>query len=169
MSKPVDKLEFWKERLDNAKAKYPLHYSVFVAGDKMWKDIESKHREILNKEIKESDNVLDIGCGYGRASEMVKGRYTGIDFSPDFIKEAQSLYPNKKFMVADIKNLPFNDKEFNVGFMISVKAMIVNNLGKEEWDKMESELKRVCKKILVLEYGTGDKGLTNGAEHYETI
>lgn len=169
MSKPVDKLDFWKDRLENAKANYPIHYSVFMAHEVLWKQINEKHRRILEKEIKETDNVLDLGCAYGRSSEMVKGKYTGIDFSLDFIEEAKKRYPDKNFMVADLKKLPFGNKEFDIGFMVSVKAMIISNLGYDEWAKMEKEIKRVCKKTIILEYGGSDAGIKNDAEYYEII
>jgi ubiquinone/menaquinone biosynthesis C-methylase UbiE len=168
MSKPVDKLEFWKDRIENAK-KGREHYSVFISNESTWKDINEKHKDILDKEIKETDNVIDLGCAYGRSSEMVKGKYTGVDFSPDFIEKAKSKYPDKKFLVANLKELPFKDKKFDIGFMVSIKAMIVSNLGNNEWEKIEKECKRVCKKLLILEYGQGDKDIKNDAEHYEII
>lgn len=168
MSKPVNKLDFWKDRIEYAK-KGREHYSVFIANDSQWKDINDKHKEILEREIKTTDNVIDLGCAYGRSSEMVKGRYTGVDFSPDFIEKAKQKYPNKKFLVADLKKLPFNDKEFSIGFMVSIKAMIISNLGHDEWNEIEKECKRVCKKLLILEYGQGDKDIKNNADEYEII
>ena len=168
MSKPVDKLEFWKDRIEKAEQGRE-HYSVFIASEPMWKDINNKHSAILDKEIKETDNVVDLGCAYGRSSEMVKGRYTGVDFSPDFIKKARIKYPNKDFIVSDLKALPFKDKEFDVGFMVSVKGMIVSNLGNDEWQKMEVECRRVCKRLLILEYGQGDRLILNDADVYEVI
>jgi len=168
MSKPVDKLDFWRDRIESAK-KGREHYSVFIASEPMWKDINAKHKAILEREIKETDNVIDLGCAYGRSSEMVKGRYTGVDFSPEFIEKAKEKYPDKKFFVADLKKLPFNDKEFSVGFMVSVKGMIISNLGKDVWDVMQTECERVCKKLLILEYGQGDRLILNDADVYETI
>ena len=170
MSKPVDKVDFWKDRIEVAKKRNTLHHSVFIADRPLWNSISEKHKEILAKEVKLKDSVIDLGCGYGRGSEMVNCRkYIGVDFSPDFIDEAKVLYPDKEFMVADLKRLPFKDKEFDVGFMISIKAMIRSNLGDEVWSEMEKECKRVCKKVLVLEYGTGDAGIKNDADHYEVL
>lgn len=166
--KPVNKLEFWRDRIEYAK-KGREHYSVFISNDSTWKDINAKHREILDKEIKETDNVIDLGCAYGRSSEMVKGRYTGIDFSPDFIEIARKKYPDKRFVLGSLKKLPFKNKEFDVGFMVSVKAMIISNLGIDEWNIMQKECERVCKKLLILEYGQGDKDITNNADEYEVI
>jgi ubiquinone/menaquinone biosynthesis C-methylase UbiE len=166
--KPVNKREFWKDRIEKAKNGRE-HYSVFISSEPMWMDINRKHREILDKEIKETDNVIDLGCAYGRSSEMVKGQYTGIDFSPDFIEIARKKYPDKRFVLGSLKKLPFEDKEFDVGFMVSVKAMIISNLGNKEWDIMQKECERVCKKLLILEYGQGDSGIKNNADEYEII
>lgn len=166
----VNKLEFWKNRIGVAKKNNKIHYSVFLANDTIWKKLNDDHSKILEKEIKKGDNVLDAGCGYGRNSEMVKSdKYIGVDFSPDFIELAKGLYPNREFMVANIKDLPFKDKEFDVGFCVSVKGMISGNLGREEWDKMQKELERVSKKLLILEYGSGDSLSAYTSDKYEII
>jgi SAM-dependent methyltransferase len=167
--KEVNKEQFWKERLDNATNFGRLHYSVFISGDKLWKQIEREHIKILEKEVLPTDKVLDAGCGYGRASEFIKGEYVGVDLSPDLIAKAQELYPHRKFVVGKLESLPFKDKEFDVGFCISVKAMIVANLGQEAWNPMEKELKRVCKKVLLLEYGCSDADSYLDADKYEII
>lgn len=161
--------EFWKERLDYAKKNGKIEYSVFIANPFIYKRMDKDHQEILNKEISETDKVLDAGCGYGRNRHMVKGFYIGVDISPDLIKEAKLLHPRDTFLVADLTDLQFEDKEFDVGFCISVKAMIVGNLGQTEWDKIEKELKRVCKKVLLLEYGTGDSLSKMDSDKYEII
>lgn len=148
MSKPVDDLEFWAKRIRTA---VKPHYSVYCVHEQGWKKINDAHEMILKSEIKDTDKVLDAGCGYGRWSELFTN-YIGVDFSPDFIARAKTLYPNKTFIQGNLKDLPFKDKEFDAAFCVSIKKMIVDNLGQEEWDKMESELKRVANKVLVLEY-----------------
>lgn len=152
MSKPIDKLEFWKERIDTA---VKPHYSVYVVHEVKWAEINKAHREILKKEIGLLDTVLDAGCGYGRMSELFDPKqYTGVDFSPDFIKKARKGYKGVKFMQANLKELPFFDKQFDVAFCVSIKKMVTDNLGYEEWAKMAMELKRVAKKLIILEYET---------------
>lgn len=148
MSKPVDKEEFWRYRIEEAE-KTRLHYSVYISNDALWKEIETAHKEIL--EPYKDKYVLDAGCGYGRSSEWFIN-YVGVDFSPDFIAKAQELYPDKNFIQADLKDLPFGDDEFDMAFCISIKEMIAANLGGEVWEKMEKELKRVAKEVLILEY-----------------
>ena len=149
--KAIDQHSFWKERIDNADRE---HYSVFICSDDEWNRIGQIHKDIIQKET--SGKVLDAGCGYGRASEWVED-YTGVDFSPDFIELAKSKYPNKTFIQASLKGLPFKDNEFDFAFCISMKAMVVGQMGEKEWDLMEKELKRVAKKLLILEYGNPEQ------------
>lgn len=148
MNKPVNKLEFWKERIDHAQKE---HYSVYVTGENDWKRINKAHEEIFEKEVKGTDRVLDAGCGYGRWANRFSN-YVGIDFSPDFIAKAKNNFPDKDFRVMDMKKLDFKDKEFDVAFCVSIKKMIVDNLGWDEWNLMQKELERVSKKVLLLEY-----------------
>lgn len=148
MSKPVNKLQFWKDRIETATKE---HYSVYVIHDYGWKVILEEHLKIINKHIPKTSKVLDAGCGYGRMSPYFPS-YVGVDFSPDFIQRAQDKYPGTMFVQADLKKLPFLDKEFDWAFCISIKAMIESNLGEEEWFNMATELKRVSKHVLLLEY-----------------
>lgn len=148
MSKPVNDIQFWKKRIETAQSE---HYSVYVIHEQGWKRINDIHNQLFDEIIPKDAKVLDAGCGYGRWSEKFNN-YVGVDFSPDFIDKAKGKYPNKTFIQADIKNLPFRDQEFDFAFCVSIKKMIVDNLGEEDWLKMENEIKRVAKKLLVLEY-----------------
>lgn len=148
----VNTKEFWKKRLEEAKKTNHLHYSVYIANETLWNRILNAHLGVIQKIIKPTDTILDAGCGYGRLAPIFD-QYLGIDFSPDFIKEAKKLFPGKKFEIQDLRKLPYKNKSFDIGLLVSVKHMIIGNLGLETWEIMEKELKRVCKKILVLEYG----------------
>lgn len=150
MGKPIDKLGFWKERIIKAVKE---HYSVYITSENDWKRINEAHKVIIEKEIKQGESVLDAGCGYGRMS-VYFDNYHGIDFSPDFIEKAKGKYPDKTFSVENLKALSFKDKSFDWGIMVSIKRMVQDNLGELEWKKMEKEMKRVCKKVLILEYET---------------
>lgn len=165
MGKAIDKLNFWKERIERAK-QTRNHYSVYITDDKDWKRLNKDHEDIFKKEINKDERVLDAGCAYGRSSKFFPN-YVGIDFSPDFIFQAIEKYPHKDFKVANLKDLPFEDQEFDVSFCVSIKGMIVANLGQEEWDIMEEELLRVSKRVLVLEYSDSKEYLVidkNGTE-----
>lgn len=146
--KPIDKLEFWKDRIDRASGERE-HHSVYVTTPADWAAIGVAHRAILEKLV--SGKVLDAGCGYGRVSEWVDD-YTGVDFSPDFVALARAKYPGKRFEVANLKALPFADGEFDWAVAVSIKDMVVGQMGEGEWGLMQAELSRVAKKVLLLEY-----------------
>lgn len=145
MSKPVDNIDFWKERIDTAAKDY---FTVYVTSEADWYEINKAHAKQFEKM---TGKVLDAGCGYGRNSEYFAD-YVGVDFSPDFIEMAKRKYPNKTFIQANLKDLPFKDKEFDWAFCVSIKKMIVDNLGDNEWNEMEKELRRVAKQVMILEY-----------------
>lgn len=152
MTKPVMNPEFWRERLYSS---HELRCSVFNTSKENWEEINNHHYKMLTTHIKvNNDKVLEAGCGYGRWAYLFTN-YTGVDISPDFIKLAQETYPERKnnFLVGDLRNLPFEDNTFDWCFHISVKGMIVREVGSKTWDIIEKELLRVSKKVLCLEYG----------------
>lgn len=143
--------EFWKGRISSSPV---LRHSVYRCDEIDWQRINQHHHHMLNKHIDvKKDKVLEAGCAYGRWSYLFSN-YTGVDISPDFIKLAQESYPDNadNFLVGDLRNLPFDDDTFDWCFLVSIKGMIIREMGKDVWDSMETELIRVSKKILILEY-----------------
>ncbi len=148
MGKPINDLNFWKKRIDSAPKEY---HSVYITSEKDWERIFEAHKKIISEHIKPTESVLDAGCGYGRMAPLFSD-YRGVDFSPDFIERARDKFPENNFYVADLKALAFQDDSFDWAICVSIKTMVIANLGEEEWNKMLKELKRVAKKVLVLEY-----------------
>ena len=148
---------YWRERIEKAKE---LHHSIFICDAARWERIENKHRQILANHILFADNVLDAGCGYGRLLGMMPrmwvGGYVGVDISPDLI--SLSVYDNA-FICCDLRNIPLEtEPKFDWCVLISIRPMVIRNLGKKEWDKMEMECRRLSKKLLYLEYDETDEG-----------
>lgn len=57
---------------------------------------------------------LELGCGNGEFLEVFKGaNYVGIDKSKEAIDVAKERNPEKRFIVGDIRALPFKDGEFD--------------------------------------------------------
>ena len=148
MNKGVDRIDFWKKRIDTA-PKDKEHFSVYVTTNKNWDKIEIEHSKIIKKEC--IGKTLDAGCGYGRLAPLID-EYVGVDFSSDFIDIAKKKYPNKTFVVGDLISLPFKDNEFDCAVCSSIKQMIIGNLGIDVWNSMEKELLRVARKLVILEY-----------------
>lgn len=152
--KPVENEQFWKERISEANKRGDIRYSVYLTSDRDWDYLNKVHSDLIKEHLK--GKVLDAGCGYGRLSQWVDD-YVGVDISPDLLEYARNNYPDKTFLQADLKNLPFKDGEFDWAVCVSIKQMIRGNVGDEAWAEMEKELKRVARNILILEYSNPEQ------------
>jgi 2-polyprenyl-3-methyl-5-hydroxy-6-metoxy-1,4-benzoquinol methylase len=73
----------------------------------------------ISKNIKNTESVLDVGCGNGRLIDIIgnkKINYLGIDNCSKIIKIAKKNYPEKKFKTADILDLG-SLKELNFDYV----------------------------------------------------
>jgi len=154
--KPILDPEFWRKRLQEADER---HHALYVCQKENWDSTAECHRMELAQTIKPNETVLDAGCGWGRLLDLMPanwtGDYLGIDLSPDFIDLARKEHPSKTFVVGDIRNIPAFTQQYDWAVLISIKFMVIRNLGQEFWDQCEVELRRVAKELLFLEY-TGD-------------
>lgn len=162
MSKPILDPDFWAFRLTEAKLKRDVRQAVYVSAPDLWARIEARHRSLLFNLIGRDHSVLDAACGYGRLLELLPadwhGTYLGFDLSPDMIKEAHARYPGRAFAVGDLKDPPAGGRFFDWCVLISVKRMLVENLGAAYWDECKAALERVASRVLVLEYDPDDNG-----------
>jgi len=75
--------------------------------------ILEKEAEYIQKELKDCDKVLDVGCGIGIFEERLSGLdITGLDISEEMITEAGKR-SDKKFVVGDAENMGFDDASFD--------------------------------------------------------
>ncbi len=158
----VYNLEYWRQRIITAPDN-SLYHSVYRCPISWWRRITYRHRCILERTVKHYDRVLDAGCGYGRLIDLMpkhwSGDYLGVDLSPDFINLARKSYPKHSFIVGNLSKLDMlENHQMDIGILISVRPLIKGNLGDDEWQRVEAELKRVCKKLLYLEYKLDDEG-----------
>ena len=98
--------------------------------------------------LKNSDNVLDVGCGVGTTAIDIAKRFgcnvTASDIDSNMLHKAEqqlnnsNLTSNVKIQKADIQNMPFSDNEFDT-VLVEAVTMFVNR------KKAVEELCRVCK------------------------
>lgn len=163
MAEPILDPEYWRTRLQTAPPSQ-IHTAIFRCPYERWVAIENKHREILAASIHDTESVLDVGCAWGRLLSLMprswNGEYLGVDLSPDFINLARLQYGTRRFEVLDISTLEAAPIEprYNWAIMISIRPMIVRNLGIEYWTGVERGIRRSAEKLLYLEYDPDDHG-----------
>ena len=105
-------------------------------------------------QVSQEDSVLDCATGTGKlAFEFLsqlgeRGRVVGVDFCKEMLGQIQKTDSRVQFQFADVLNLPFSDKEFNV---VSIAYGLRNLSDKERGVR---EMARVSKKfVMILETG----------------
>jgi tRNA (uracil-5-)-methyltransferase TRM9 len=106
----------------------------------VWDDLK-RFREYLTA----GGTVLDIGCGNGRVYQLCENlqvEYIGIDQSEGLISIARKKYPNVRFDVGSMTELPYEDRSVDVIFCIAT----FNHLPDRD-SRLQSlaEMKRVLK------------------------
>lgn len=164
MREPVEDPAYWKQRILEARN---IHQSVFLCSPEKWQRIEAKHQEILARHIRPNSILLDAGCGYGRLVDLLPegwyGAYYGVDLSADMIKLAKERHLHTRghlhFKVGDLSNLSdYSGNLFDWAIISSIRPMVRRYQGHVVWSKMETELRRVARNLLYLEYDETDEG-----------
>lgn len=153
----MDNPAFWQERIFRAVATgVDLHNTVYVCHPDRWQEIQNSHHGVLRRFVTPTTKVLDAGCGYGGLFDVMPPcDYTGIDFSQEFIEIARRRHPQAadRFTLGDMRDLSqFKTDEFDIAVCRSIKAMVSDYVGKRLWETIESQLCRVAKRLLILDY-----------------
>lgn len=90
-------------------------------------------------------SLLDIGCGEGIVLSRIeaKGKIVGVDISKKALQIAKNIFPDAKYIVADITDLPFSDKSFDISLCLEVLEHV------EDLNKAAKEIKRVSKNTII--------------------
>lgn len=81
---------------------------------------DSAPRRALRAEIaRVGGSVLEVAVGpgieyYGMQQAGMKVDYTGVDVTPAMVDLCKQRFPDARFLVADVKQLPFPDNHFDV-------------------------------------------------------
>ncbi len=143
--------------------KYDLANNIMSFGMQKY----CKNSAIKMLDIKSNSNVIDLCCGTGDLSAIIKKfnpdcQITGIDFSENMLKIAKSKHKNIQFWQGDVTNLPYEDNFFDIAVMGFGLRNILNA------EKSVEEVYRVLKpngQFLHLDFGR--KNLSS--KIYETI
>jgi len=83
--------------------------------------------KLTRKYVKDGDEILDVGCGNGRLTQMTNDQfpmtsYMGVDFSEKLIDIAKEKFENNKikFAVGNVLNLDLGERKFDSVFMFAV-------------------------------------------------
>lgn len=71
----------------------------------------------LKKIISKNDQILEAGCGFGQWVWSLSSQgynITGVDIASQTIKKLKRMFPELDVRVANVKNLPFKDENFDV-------------------------------------------------------
>jgi len=170
MVEPISDPAYWRDRLACYNASNPHHIIMKMDIDE-WGKIESVHRLLLAQLLKPNDSILDAGCGYGRLLRLMpttwRGEYLGVDLSPDFIELARKEHPDCDFVVGRLDDLsriayvPNQDnplKKFDWCVCVSIREMVIKNEGESSWTSKLAQMRKISKRVLILEYNVNDKG-----------
>ncbi|MFC1789469.1 class I SAM-dependent methyltransferase [Patescibacteria group bacterium] len=120
-------------------------YNLIAEDFSKTRDYLSIEMKFFGKDIQRGDKVLDLGCGNGRFSEVLvykNAEYVGMDNSEKLIEIAQKRYPQTKFIMSSVFNLPFSDNYFDKIFSFATLHHIPSKELREQFFK---ETKRVLK------------------------
>jgi malonyl-CoA O-methyltransferase len=117
-----------------------FYMDAFLEGQRLWfknnigifpDKLEYGDRDerfiFVNKNVRETDDVLEVGCGKGRYINNLKCNRFACDIAD------ASKYVNAKFQVGSCLRLPYEDNTFNVVFASEVleHSIFVDNAIKE--------------------------------------
>jgi SAM-dependent methyltransferase len=154
-NKPIFDPDFWHRRLLWAAATGRGTFTaIYDTEQETWNRIQENTKSELVKLLKPGDRLLDAGCGYGAATECLPDgvTYVGVDCSWDMVDVARMRYPDREFLTADMRGLPFASSAFRWALCRSLRKMVVDNVGRPTWDTIQAELLRVADSLILLEY-----------------
>ncbi len=100
------------------------YYDSIAKGyDELHEEEQLKKLKVIagHLKIRESESLLDVGCGSGISTRYFRCKRTGIDPSEKLLDIAIKNDPSGRYIKGSAESLPFKDKEFDV--VISVTAI----------------------------------------------
>lgn len=105
----------------------PLYYRMFPT----W-------IEYLKREIDRDDTVLDLGCGYNSALQYCDIAFSvGVELFAPYLEESQKKAIHNEYFIADVTEVEFKPKSFDVVMASEVLEHLAKDKGCELIRKME--------------------------------
>jgi ubiquinone/menaquinone biosynthesis C-methylase UbiE len=102
-------------------------------------DVASKIISMMD--IRDTDKVLEVGCGAGMIAQYLDCDYVGVDYSQSSVEKHSKLL-HHTVQVAEADKLPFKDEVFDKVLVYSVFHYFPD---KKYAHTVLTELERVCK------------------------
>jgi SAM-dependent methyltransferase len=140
--------QWWKRYFVEFADEYLRRYKRLL-DERAEKEAFFLHGLLSYLEYKNNDRyrkILDAPCGYGRISKVLARigyDVTGVDISEKFIDIARTECKQCKFMVADLRELPFENESFDVVLNIFTSFGYFDT--DEENEKVIKEASRVLR------------------------
>jgi len=143
---------------------------IFIRLRRLLENNFTAQKNVIKKylTVRDSEKILDIGCGTGEFSVFFKPEnYTGIDIEPAYINYAKKNYQGK-FLLGDATRLPFSENSFDRAVILGV----LHHLNDSLCHKIFIEMKRALNsgaRILIMEdvSGAGDGWLTKKLHSFD--
>lgn len=180
---------FYQKRKKLSEAQI-LNQNDVIAKQVGWKSYQSqlanfeKAVNITEIDWTQVNNILDVGCGYGKLIEYLRnnknyqGKYIGIDLISNFIDDAQKLYgddPRNNFMVGDFLTQGL-EKEFSydIDIVFCLGALSVNydqpdacgQKSQEYAQNLISLMNQIARLAIILYFPSGDNLPTKQKESF---
>jgi len=107
--------------------------------------------------FKKYKKCLDIGCGYGRLTNILAHnaeQYVGLEPERKLFRIAKKLYPDHVFVNAKADSIPFKNNSFN----LIVSWTVLQHVKPQIIEKSINEIKRVATEdaLIILAEHTGE-------------
>ncbi len=111
------------------------------------KGVLEREVEYVHRELKDYQNILDVGCGVGQFEQKLTDLdITGLDNSEEMLNEARKR-SKKTFVLGNAESLCFNNSSFDAVFYVTTLEFV------DDYQKAVEEAYRVTRangKLLVM-------------------
>jgi SAM-dependent methyltransferase len=100
-----------------------------------WEAVDEAEREAVEQFVGSlpPGRILDIGCGTGYLTRLLRGRVVAVDQSAEMLELARARAPGVELVRADVPPLPFADGAFDLAFSSNVYSHIDTTVARAEF------------------------------------